>query len=123
MGRALNQYCYMATALHLFEGQCGVMFRYRKSSGVKPMSARKNRPYLPGELEVILSLAPSGKNISFLSELLGRSENAIELVYKIAFEHGPFGKQAGIQEEKILAAKKRVGISIGRKVARARHAN
>lgn len=84
------------------------------------MATRKNRPYIAGELEVILSLAPTSNNIAFLGELLGRSQEAIELVYKIAFEHGPFGKDAGIQEEKILAAKKRVGISIGRKGPRAK---
>jgi len=53
---------------------------------------------------------------------LGRSERAIEVVYKIAFEHGPFGKDAGIQEEKIFAAKKRVGIAIGRIGPRAKRA-
>jgi hypothetical protein len=83
------------------------------------MATRKNRPYLAGELEVILSLAPTSANIAFLGELLGRSERAIEVVYKMAFEHGPFGKDAGIQERKILAAKKRVGIMIGRKAPRA----
>jgi hypothetical protein len=79
------------------------------------MTARKNKPYAPGELEVILSIAPTEKSIGYLSELLGRSPAAIEVVYKIAFEHGPFGKDAGIQESKVLAAKKRVGIAIGRK--------
>lgn len=82
------------------------------------MAARKNKPYLAGELEVILSLAPTSANIRYLSELLARSEKAIEVVYKIAFEHGPFGKDSGIQEAKILAAKNRVGISIGRKSPR-----
>lgn len=78
------------------------------------MPARKNKPYAPGELEVILSLAPTRNNIFYLSELLGREEGAIEIVYKIAFEHGPFGKEAGTQIRKILAAKRRVGIAIGR---------
>jgi hypothetical protein len=82
------------------------------------LAARKGKPYRAGELEVILSLAPTSKNIAILAELLGRSEKAIKVVYKIAFEHGPFGKDAGIQEEKILAAKQRVGISIGRKFPR-----
>jgi hypothetical protein len=82
------------------------------------MGSRKNNPYEPGELEVILSLAPTELNIRYLSELLGRSQAAIEVVYKIAFEHGPFGKDAGIQEAKVLAAKRRVGIAIGRKKVR-----
>ena len=75
---------------------------------------RKSMTYRAGELEVILSLPPTSKNIGWLSELLGRTPAAIEIVYKIAFEHGPFAQQAGIQERKILEAKKRVGISIGR---------
>ena len=79
------------------------------------MAKRKNVPYGPGELEVILSLAPTDINIRHLSELLGRSEAAIQVVYKIAFEHGPFGKDADIQREKIMAAKRRVGIAIGRR--------
>jgi len=79
------------------------------------MASRKNKPYSKGELEVILSMAPTSANIAHLSELLGRSEKAIEVVYKIAFEHGPFGKDAEVQTRKILAAKKRVGIAIGRK--------
>lgn len=84
-----------------------------------PQSApRKGMHYRPGELEVILSLAPTVANIGWLSRLLGRSEAAIEVVYKIAYEHGPFGKGAGIQEQKILQAKRRVGIAIGRKTPR-----
>jgi len=79
------------------------------------MPERKGKQYKPGELEVILSLAPTAANIKWLSKLLGRSEAAINIVYKIAFEHGPFAKSADIQQKKILAAKKRVGITLGRK--------
>ena len=82
------------------------------------MAGRKNVPYKEGELEIILSLAPTEANIRWLSRLLERSEQAIEVVYKIAFEHGPFGKQARIQEQKIMEAKNRVGIRIGRKKLR-----
>lgn len=60
------------------------------------MSRRSGEPYKEGELEVILSLAPTSTNIKWLSILLERSTGSIELVYKIAFEHGPFGKDAGI---------------------------
>lgn len=67
---------------------------------------------------MILSLAPTSANIGWLSRLLERSEAAIEVVYKIAYEHGPFGKGAAIQERKILDAKRRVGIAIGRKTPR-----
>ncbi len=76
---------------------------------------RTNVQYKPGELEVILSLAPTKNNIAILSLLLDRSESAIEIVYKIAYECGPFGKNAGIQEQKIIQAKNRIGIKIGRK--------
>ena len=82
------------------------------------MGTRTNMPYQDGELEVILSLAPTSENIARLGRLLGRSEGAIEVVYKIAFEHGPFGQGATIQERKIMQAKKRVGIRIGRKTSR-----
>ena len=82
------------------------------------MAGRTNEPYKDGELEVILSLVPTVDNIKRLSSLLGRSEEAIEIVYRIAFEHGPFGRQATVQERKIMAAKKRVGIKIGRKMPR-----
>ncbi len=78
------------------------------------MPARKNVPYKDGELDIILSLAPTADNINRLSRLLDRSEGAIEIVYKIAFEHGPFSKSATVQRAKILAAKKRVGIRLGR---------
>jgi len=83
------------------------------------MSTRSNQPYKEGELDVILSLAPTTENIKRLSTLLDRTEGAIEIVYKIAFEHGPFANSATIQTRKILEAKKRVGIKIGRKQPRA----
>ena len=76
---------------------------------------RKNHPYREGELEVILSLTPTEANIKWLSLLLDRTPDALKLVYRIAFEHGSFGKEAKAQEKKILAAKKRIGIGIGRK--------
>lgn len=79
------------------------------------MPIRKNEPYKDGELDVILSLAPTTDNIKRLSKLLDRSVEAIQIVYKIAFEHGPFARAATVQVRKILEAKKRVGIDIGRK--------
>lgn len=65
-----------------------------------------------------MSLVPAIDNIKWLSQLLKRSEEAITIVYKIAYEHGPFGEGAGIQERKIYEAKERVGICIGRKAPR-----
>lgn len=82
------------------------------------MSERGGKPYKEGELEIILSLAPTKANVKWLSTLLGRSEEAIKIVYKIAFEHGPFGENADIQERKIIEAKEKVGICIGRKRSR-----
>lgn len=79
------------------------------------MAKRKGEPYKDGELEVILSLTPTSKNIALLSALLDRSKSAIEIVYHIAYGTGPFGDTAGIQAAKVLKAKKAVGISIGRK--------
>lgn len=47
------------------------------------MPARKNAPYKPGELEVILSLAPTGKIFSilvyFLKDLRKQSKSSIVL--------------------------------------------
>jgi hypothetical protein len=82
------------------------------------MSTRKGQEYKAGELEIILSLVPTKENIRWLSALLERDKGAIEVVYKLAYEHGPFGKDATIQERKIMEAKKKLGIAIGRKVAR-----
>lgn len=82
------------------------------------MNSRKGQEYKDGELEVILSLPPTKQNIYWLSKLLERSEESIQVVYKIAYEHGSFGKDAGIQEKKIIEAKKRIGLEIGRKKAR-----
>jgi hypothetical protein len=79
------------------------------------MPSRSNKPYKEGELEVILSMPPTAANINWLSKLLDRSTEAIEIVYKIAFEHGPFARAASIQQQKIMAAKQRVGIGVGRK--------
>jgi hypothetical protein len=78
------------------------------------MPSRTNQPYKDGELEVVLSLAPTDSNIRWLGRLLDRSEAAIIVIYRIAFEHGPFGRDDRIQVRKVLAAKRRVGIRIGR---------
>ena len=84
------------------------------------MVDRTGKNYKDGELEIILSLAPTSSNIKWLSTLLERSEDAIKIVYKIAFEYGPFGENADIQEKKIIEAKERVGICLGRKKPRVR---
>ena len=82
------------------------------------MANRTGKEYMAGELEVILSLAPTKANIHWLSVLLERTEAAIEIVYRIAFGTGPFGKNADAQVRKILDAKKAIGIDVGRKTVR-----
>jgi len=78
-----------------------------------PSPSRKGEEYREGELDHILSLAPTQGNIKLLGKLLERSEKAIQIVYKIAYEQGPFGKTADVQVRKIQASKKRLGIKIG----------
>jgi hypothetical protein len=78
------------------------------------MGDRTGAHYKPGELEVILSLAPTKPNIHWLSLLLERTPEAIEIVYRIAFCHERFGSGAKAQNQKILDAKKRIEITIGR---------
>ena len=80
--------------------------------------ARHGEEYKDGELEVILSTVPTHTNIDALARMLERTPNAILKVYKIAFEHSAFGKSGGIQERKIVAAKAKVGIALGRKTPR-----
>lgn len=76
------------------------------------MSSRKGTPYAAGELELLLSLAPTHANIQYLSQVLQRSEPAIAIAFKKAYERGAFGKSAVSQGRKIAAAKRRVGIAI-----------
>jgi len=77
------------------------------------MPERKGQPYKDGELEVILSLAPTAQNIQHLASVLDRSPEAIEIVYRIAYDSGPFGHASLAQRRKVHAAKQRLGISIG----------
>ena len=55
------------------------------------MVTQTNKSYKDGGLETILNLAPTSANFKWLSTLFEHSEKAIEIVNKIAFEHGPFG--------------------------------
>jgi len=77
------------------------------------MSSRKGQEYADGELEIILSLVPTEQNIEHLARLLERSDDAIRIVYRQAYEKGDFGKNASVQRQKIRDAKQRLGISIG----------
>jgi len=105
-----------ASGQEISEGYVGAVAR-SGGSGVSPDAGprRHGKEYKEGELDLILSLPPTDPHIKLLSKVLERSENAIQIVYKIAFEQGPFGKDAGVQVRKIQAAKKRVGIKVGPK--------
>jgi hypothetical protein len=77
---------------------------------VPAKTQHKGEQYREGELELILSLAPTRENRRRLALSLGRSEKAIEIVYRIAYRPGqPFGQSADTQRKKIEAAKRRLG--------------
>jgi hypothetical protein len=72
---------------------------------------RKGQQYRVGELEVILSLAPTEDNIARLATLLDRSEDAIRIVYRIAFAgFVPDADKGKPQWRKVRAAMASVGI-------------
>jgi hypothetical protein len=75
---------------------------------------RKGVEYRRGELETILSLVPTDANISHLAALLDRSEDAIRIVYRMAYTS--FGRLRGkggdIQREKIRTVCRRLHINI-----------
>ena len=73
--------------------------------------------YREGELELILSLAPTSENIQRLGKVLGRSESALQLVYRAAFGNGVFPKGEAFNQ-KVFAAKKTLGIAVGLKRSR-----
>ena len=75
------------------------------------MRDRKGHEYSDGELEIILSLVPTDQNIGHLARLLERSDDAIRIVYKQAYEKRDFGKTAIAQRKKEV--KVHLGISIG----------
>lgn len=81
------------------------------------MPRQPSHEYREGELELILSLAPTSENIQRLAKVLGRSESAMQLVYRAAFGHGSFPKGAAFNR-KVLAAKKTLGIAVGPKTPR-----
>lgn len=77
------------------------------------MPENRGKEYRKGELELILGLAPTKQNIAHLAGALGRSERAIEIVYRIAYQpERPFGSAAETQRRKIEAAKERLGFAI-----------
>lgn len=81
------------------------------------MTRGKNREYSEEEMDLILSLAPTSENIRRLSKVLGRSEAAVTLVYRSAFGYGGFPEGEAFNR-KVLKAKERLGIELGRKTPR-----
>jgi hypothetical protein len=73
--------------------------------------------YREGELEMILSLAPTATNLKLLAKVLGRSEAALQLVYRAAYGNGAFPEGAAFNR-KVVAAKKSLGITFGRRTIR-----
>ena len=72
---------------------------------------RKGAQYHEGELDVILSLAPTDANVTNLARLLDRSEEAVRLVYRIAYGRLVPGKDKDkTQWRKIRSAMARIGI-------------
>lgn len=73
----------------------------------------KWRTYRDGELDLILSLVPTKANVARLASSLGRSKDAITIVFRMAYTK--FGRQRQgipiqIQRKKIAQAKKKAGI-------------
>ena len=83
------------------------------------MPRTASRSYLDEELELILSLAPTRENLERLAKVLGRSESAVQLIYRAAYGHSAFPEGEAFNR-KVLAAKKALGIEMGRKTRRKR---
>lgn len=80
-------------------------------------------PYRQEEVNLILSLSPTHQNVKNLAGSLGRSEDAIRAIYKLAYSGKwlkksveRFGGGANIID-KIGTAKKALGIIIGHRPA------
>lgn len=79
-------------------------------------NSRRGKPYVDGELAIILGIVPTERNIQNLSKLLGRSAAAIEIVHGQASGFGSFGESATSQRRKIMAAKRELRLAIGRRL-------
>jgi hypothetical protein len=77
----------------------------------------KGKPYTQAEIDLILSLIPNNTNTMTLSNVLGRSDSAIEMIYRIAYGGNLLKKNIeGVGNDvfdKIADAKKRAKIFIG----------
>ena len=87
-----------------------------KADGV----ARAFEPYDQSEIDLILSLVPTTINVKRLAKTMGRSEEAIQMLYNHAYSGQWLKRQLGEMADhqsnvltKIAKSKKRFGITIG----------
>lgn len=87
-----------------------------KKDGVEKAFER----YKQEDVDLILSLTPTKKNSKNLSKALGRTQNAIKLIYKLAYSNRWLKKRDKQFSEgqknivkKITASKKKLGIFLG----------
>lgn len=88
----------------------------KKSDGVP----KAFDPYTKQEVELILSLAPTHSNVKNLAKSPGRTENAIYLIYYLAYSGKwlkgslkSLGPDQNNIATKVAAAKRKFGIFIG----------
>lgn len=81
------------------------------------VAPNKGKPYSQEEIDLILSLVPNSTNAITLSKVLGRSDNAIKMIYQIVYSGKLLKKNVeGVGNDvfdKIADAKKRAKIFIG----------
>ena len=79
---------------------------------VESSSSNSGEDYLAEEIDVVLQLSPTTKNVELLAKALRRGRGGIELIYRFAF--GSMRRGGGSQaiRKKIAAAKKRLGIIV-----------
>jgi hypothetical protein len=78
------------------------------------------KPYKKQEIELVLSIVPTHRNVKNLAKSLGRTENAIYVIYNLAYsgkwlkewlsDLGPHQDNVG---SKVAASKKKLGIFVG----------
>lgn len=90
---------------------------------MKTKSARAPKafePYTREEIQLILSLTPTYGNVKNLAKSLGRTNEAIQFIYKLAYSRRwlkewleALGPHQDDVATKIAVAKKRLGIFVG----------
>lgn len=87
-----------------------------KSAGIP----KAFEPYTKEEIQLILSLIPTYQNVRSLAKSLGRSDEAIQFIYKLAYSGRwlkkwleALGPHQDDVATKIALAKKKFGIFVG----------